>query len=463
MSATPFTVVSFYAVRDRLAAEGVGDLSGFGARVTERDVWRDLGGLAEHLRRAGAQCPRVLPANSAGWTLPPVEIRTGSICGAPVIQPDSAVEWTAWLLAVPYTGFVLVLEAEACGGLDTAIDLLNHAFYRRRNICVCEDASEAGLPLIAWVNRRVAEESAGPRSTPPRLRLDLDAHQMLMLPSRELLGGEHDADDALLRRALFRGEDSRESYARVIRPMASNRPPETVVALRTSVSVVARVEEHLVAGLQLSTAQSLAGLARSREIRRTAYRALGEARLLAGDVPEAPEARRQQSGRHALTARRATVEGLSRALGTSEYELSFGVRANSDIGLVLPVAEVTEYHSAMAEILGTDRGLQVSEALLSSLARTIETARATTAGLERERDERVQRIWAAFAAALLVPGLVAAIFGANVSLPGKETWWGTGLLLGLIALTVTATVALYRALEAGSLRKRRAPGQSPRH
>jgi hypothetical protein len=339
------------------------------------------------------------------------------------------------VFAIPYAGLVIALVARAEGDLDAAIALLNVTFFRRQHITVDTHGQDGRGPLVKEVNRRLAETWAGA----PTLQHKLDAHQLLILPDLQLLSvpSATSVDPRLLRHALFRGEESTAEFSTVIRPPAANRSPRALVALRVSVTVVAGLAPHLVAGLELSTAQSIAGLARSREIRREAYDALQAARTID------PGDRGTPTDRAPAPAGGApSLVDLGQRLGTAEYELSFGVRANTDIGLLVPVAEVTEYHAALSTIVGLDRGLQVSESLLGSLARAVEALRDRTTERARARQELVERRLALFAAALLLPGLVAATVAAVPhSTQGRVT------LAMLMVSTVFVPALVYLAVQ----------------
>jgi hypothetical protein len=85
-----------------------------------------------------------------------------------------------------------------------------------------------------------------------------------------------------------------------------------------------------------------------------------------------------------------------------------------------------------------------------SLARTAELAQQS-----RDANERVQQQLEKIAALLLVPTLIAGVFGANTALPGGGAWWGFGVM---IALMVVSGVALYAVLQGrGSVTRDRHP------
>jgi Mg2+ and Co2+ transporter CorA len=77
----------------------------------------------------------------------------------------------------------------------------------------------------------------------------------------------------------------------------------------------------------------------------------------------------------------------------------------------------------------------LSEALIASisLASTIQTA------AESRRNEIFQPWVAAGAAVLLVPTLIASVYGANTPLPLADEWWGFGVMVSLVFASAVAT------------------------
>jgi hypothetical protein len=220
-----FRVVNIYAtrLRDAKADRSIGALGSVGVPIVD-SKW-PFGGLASHLRDAGPQCARVVPAE--GWAVDPVTVPTES---SSVPRAYDVAECRLWLLAIPYTGFVVVLVATARGDEAAAVQLLNDTFFRRARITLGKDAIVDALhPLWAEDAR---ERRADP---PPCLDLDLDAHQLLVLRDRRLLqhaGGR--LDEGRVRTILFRGERSEPRFGKVMRPVGANRAPGVVVALRSA-------------------------------------------------------------------------------------------------------------------------------------------------------------------------------------------------------------------------------------
>jgi hypothetical protein len=148
-----FNVVNMFATRplDEPAAASIGDLGAVGVPITE-STW-PFGGLQEHLRAAGAQCPRVLPRN--GWRLDAGGVAIGEDAANRPRDPYGVAEWRLWLVAIPYTGFVVVLSATARGDGAAAVRLLNDSFFRRARIRV------GAAPLAHAVRALWAAETGG--------------------------------------------------------------------------------------------------------------------------------------------------------------------------------------------------------------------------------------------------------------------------------------------------------------
>jgi Mg2+ and Co2+ transporter CorA len=63
-----------------------------------------------------------------------------------------------------------------------------------------------------------------------------------------------------------------------------------------------------------------------------------------------------------------------------------------------------------------------------------------------EQGRAFERTVALLGSIVLVPGLVATFYGANVRLPGRGTWWGTDLLVALMVVAGCTTWLLLRGL-----------------
>jgi hypothetical protein len=74
-----------------------------------------------------------------------------------------------------------------------------------------------------------------------------------------------------------------------------------------------------------------------------------------------------------------------------------------------------------------------------TMASVLSTKQLTASQEDQKRSERFQRDATLVASAILVPALVASIYGANVQLPAKETWWALGELVGLMIFGAVLT------------------------
>ena len=87
-----------------------------------------------------------------------------------------------------------------------------------------------------------------------------------------------------------------------------------------------------------------------------------------------------------------------------------------------------------------ERTLADLRALSESLLTSLNLVATVTASRQSEKAEHFQEVVAAIAAVLLVPTLVATIYGANTSLPGENRWWGFAYMI--LAMAATAAIAL---------------------
>jgi hypothetical protein len=74
---------------------------------------------------------------------------------------------------------------------------------------------------------------------------------------------------------------------------------------------------------------------------------------------------------------------------------------------------------------------------------------------QRQAAEGVQRKLELITALLLVPTLIAGIFGANTSLPGEARWTGFGLMLVLMAVCAVAVLMWLRSIRTPYTRDQR--------
>ncbi len=103
---------------------------------------------------------------------------------------------------------------------------------------------------------------------------------------------------------------------------------------------------------------------------------------------------------------------------------------------------------------GCARGLMCSALTSSRPERDAERQRQAAEG-KRQEDDAFQELLTIIAAVLLMPTLVATIYGANVALPGRDTF--EGLLAMLMLMVVSAALATVVAV--GLLRRRKRAGR----
>lgn len=66
---------------------------------------------------------------------------------------------------------------------------------------------------------------------------------------------------------------------------------------------------------------------------------------------------------------------------------------------------------------------------------------------QREREQRLARAIALLTSVLLIPTLVASVFGANIELPQERTWWGTCLMFATMIGLGALSFALLREFD----------------
>lgn len=95
----------------------------------------------------------------------------------------------------------------------------------------------------------------------------------------------------------------------------------------------------------------------------------------------------------------------------------------------------------------SDRATQIASLITMTLRELRETDRsieARLAEIERGRTERFQTLIAGAGGIVLIPTLIASIFGANTAVPGEKEWWGLALLMLLMAASIAVTVFALR-------------------
>jgi hypothetical protein len=91
-----------------------------------------------------------------------------------------------------------------------------------------------------------------------------------------------------------------------------------------------------------------------------------------------------------------------------------------------------------------DRGLSNLQDLNVRLRGALELVNARTASREERRSRDFQNTLTLLAGVLLVPTLVASIYGANTELPGRGSWTGFGILVAAMVISALVTYIVIR-------------------
>lgn len=103
--------------------------------------------------------------------------------------------------------------------------------------------------------------------------------------------------------------------------------------------------------------------------------------------------------------------------------------------------------SQQGHLATTVQAAEKSFALLSDTIRAdINLLMLQSTATQQESTERLQRLLGKVTGLVLVPTLVAGLFGANTELPGRETWLGFELMMILIVLTAITAYLVIRRL-----------------
>jgi hypothetical protein len=139
-------------------------------------------------------------------------------------------------------------------------------------------------------------------------------------------------------------------------------------------------------------------------------------------------------------------------LGRLELELSFGVEAYLDVGLVLSDERIAAYQRELANRMAIPQGVATISGLLDRLARTITGALAEVEKDERERDERRAATWGWVTSAVAIVAVPATLTLAFLGINAREVQVGLSIrdpsylpfYLGLLAiLTLAALVGWF--------------------
>ena len=149
------------------------------------------------------------------------------------------------------------------------------------------------------------------------------------------------------------------------------------------------------------------------------------------------------AGLREYPARLAMVEEQARTVRDTTSE---SLRPRSPSSLVMPITPSVDFF-----FKGADDVVKDARRAVGTLSGLVSSQQVVIVQRQRLDVERLQRLVTVVGAAVLVPGLVAAIFGANVDVPGQNTaagFWGMVLLMAAGGL---GSYWLLRATELGLL------------
>jgi CorA-like Mg2+ transporter protein len=133
------------------------------------------------------------------------------------------------------------------------------------------------------------------------------------------------------------------------------------------------------------------------------------------------------------------VEHNARTVGPpSDHDPDFYFTASPSSAEIEPAAE-----RALSAVSTLRERVRTGLGLVSALS----TSQVLEIAQEAQRsNERFQRVVGVLGAAILGPTLVVGLFGANTAIPGKDAWWGFGLMILLMIASVSALLGALRWL-----------------
>lgn len=408
-------IVSVYATPWRLPGGEGREAAGAGPGDHLR-----LGEMEGHFASLATQAPRVLGR---------AELAVNDLRFGRQRQARPVTGAGLWLFATAPGQIVVALSLDVDRELIDTIDLLEDCYYLAARYG--EATIEAAAAALA---RRYGGDTSGGTAFLP------DRHQIVFGPAPP----RRVADD-VLKRVVYRSAGPyRHEFSPIGYPPELNRDPGTAAAVGPSVSVLCGRREHEENAVFLSVVQAVAGAAWLRDIRAKAYTAVETFR---GD------------GRHAaprdVRRRRRVLARLSGRLGDLELDLSYGVEACADLGLMTPSLRVAGYHQALYRAMGLVAKAEMVARMLRRLERAVDAELMVIESVERRLDENHRLRWAVavgFVTIVPVPiGLVFAFFGMNTrEIDRERSIWDWDLYLplylftgGVIALGVLLFFASY--------------------
>lgn len=366
-------LISIYAAPWHLRAE-------HRRRPTRASRHLRLEPLEDYLVRSTAQLPHVLHQ---------ADLTTADLTFASQVAPAAIIGARLWLFVTPPSQIVVAFSLDVDRELPQTIDLLEDCFYV--DVRYGEVSIEEAAAKLA--ERHGCDTSKGLTFYP-------DRHQLAFGPALPLW----EADD-IIQRVVYRSDlPYHHEFSTIGYPPELNRSPGTAAAVGASVSLLCGHREYVEDSVFLSAVQAVAGAAWLRDIRQKAYSAVEmfrDGQRAHGDPRE----------------RRRALWRLSNQLVDMELDLSYGVEAGADLGLLAPLLRVADYHEELYEVTGLVAKAEAVTRMLRRLDRAINAELTTIESIERRVDDNRRLRWAVsvgFVSAVSVPiGLVFTFFGGN--------------------------------------------------
>jgi hypothetical protein len=389
-------------------------------------------GSRDDFERAADQMPRVLhhaEHSPNKLVLPPESDARGSRGTYTVTNVGTD------LFLLPYGGLVLALvltfEADDLGG---TIQLLRDTSFRRRRIhlneCPLGDfvnkvVSDSHLPhtfVIGRVHQLFIDDDASCFRPPNRPILRSFSPWRLISSDLDRLYADLDLTRIYL---LMNHDDEpyRVGNSWVRFPREANHEQRFFTALTPGTTVLAGHSRDIVNGMLLAAVQCVASADRAAWVRTQVYSTLRQSDDL-----------EQRTSPGSLSDRRSELARLAQRLGRLELELSFGVEAYLDVGLVLSDDRIAAYQRELANTMALPQGASTISGLLDRLARTITGALAEVEKDERERDERRREhderraaTWAWVTSAVAIVAVPATLTLAFLGINAREVQAGLSI------------------------------------
>jgi hypothetical protein len=371
-----------------------------------------LGRLAHFYEVSQRQLPRVIARES----LAPAAVTFDRWKG-------QARDVRVWFFALS-SGYVLpALSLDVDTTLIGTIPLLEDLYYAAAQI--------GGVPFETWSALSIADHFDGEPFAPA---LQPELHQTVFVGA-----SNPDAmpDEDTMQRLIYRADlPARAENSAIIYPPELNRRPATRGALGPYVSVIAGTQDYVENTILLSAVQGVGSLSTLRQIRQRAYGCLQTLKD-SGDHQDRRDVR-------------LMLEEVADNAADLEVELSFGVEAASDLGMLVPSLRVESYHHALFESMRIEHSSTTTGRMLERLRNAIGTELAKVQSIEqRAEDSRRVRTVVAVTFVTTIAGtfsLLFGYFGVNASQVNPNRSMFDHRYLGIyltIVLIIVAAVVIF--------------------